>query len=112
MPTRQSDTRYININQCFNIDFTLTGASNYVKPNQSLTCREVVINNITGGDITFKHGNSQSVAPASVASFTVKNGTQFTVMGLTNTDQLSCEGSAGTLEARAHFYSSTPQVRQ
>ena len=112
MPDIPSNTVYVNLNKCYNIVFTLTGASNYVKPDIAVKCSEVVIFNTTGADLKIKSGNSESVDPASLNDFIIPNGEKFVVMGMSNTEQLSCAGSSGTLTARAHWYNGTPQVRQ
>ena len=112
LPSIPSNTSYFNLNKCFNIKFTLTGASNYVKPDINVRCSEVVIFNTSGGDLKIKSGNSESVDPASINEFVIPNGEKFVVMGMSMTDQLSCAGSAGSLFARAHWYNGTPQVRQ
>jgi hypothetical protein len=112
LPSIPSDTSYFNLNKCFNIKFTLTGAANYVKPDINVRCSEVVIFNTSGGDLKIKSGNSESVDPASLNEFVIPNGEKFVVMGMSMTDQLSCAGSAGSLFARAHWYNGTPQVRQ
>jgi len=109
MPDRPSDTVYVNINKCFNIKWTLSAS--YTKPLSSVKCSEVLIHNDSGGSITFKAGQGASIDPSEVTEFSIPDGNSITVMGLTNTDQLSCAGS-GTLFGRSHFYSSTPQVRQ
>ena len=112
MPDLPSNTSYFNLNKCFNIAFTLTGSSNYVKPDLAVRCSEVVIFNTTGADLKIKSGNSESVDPASINEFVIPSGEKFVVMGMSITDQLSCAGSAGTLFARAHWYNGTPQTRQ
>ena len=112
MPDRASDTVYVNLNKCYNISFTLTGSSNFVKPNIAVRCSEVVIFNTTGADLKIKSGNSESVDPSTLTDFIIPDGQKFVVMGMSMTDQLSCAGSAGTLTARAHWYNGTPQVRQ
>ena len=112
LPSIPSNTTYFNLNKCYNIVFTLTGSSNYVKPDLSLRCSEVVIFNTTGADLKIKSGNSESVDPSTLNDFIIPDGQKFVVMGMSMTDQLSCAGSAGTLTARAHWYNGTPQTRQ
>ena len=112
MPDIPSNTVYVNLNKCFNLSFTLSGAYTYVKPDLAVKCTEVVIFNTTGSDLKIKSGNSESVDPASLNEFIIPDGQKFVVMGMSNTDQLSCAGTAGTLTARAHWYNGTPQVRQ
>ena len=109
MPDIPSNTRYINLNQCYSIKWNLSGT--YSQPLSAVKCSEVILYNNTGSDISFKAGNSEMANPALITEFTIKNGQQFTVMGITNYNQLSCIGT-GTLYGRAHYYSSTPQVRQ
>mgnify|MGYP003122240674 FL=1 len=54
MPDIPSDTRYFNVNQCYNIKFNLTGATNYVKSLSAVKCGEIVILNNTGNDVNIK----------------------------------------------------------
>jgi hypothetical protein len=113
MPDVPSDTTYYNLNNCFNIKWSILDASTYIKPLSSVKCSEVVIHNTTGGNVTIKAGNSVSIDPASITEFVITNGTYFTVQGITNSDQLSCAGAlSGSLYGRAQYYSSTPQTRQ
>tara|TARA_R100000152_G_C6776209_1_gene205167 strand:+ start:2120 stop:2476 length:357 start_codon:yes stop_codon:yes gene_type:complete len=112
LPAIPSDTRYVNLNHCYNIAFTLPGGGAYVKPDIKVKCSEVVIFNTTGGTLSIKCGNSESVDPASLNQFDIPDGQKFVIMGMSETDQLSAAGPAGTLYARAHWYNGTPQNRQ
>lgn len=110
MPNRTPDYTYNNINQCFNIKFDLLGATTYVKPTSAVKCSEVVLLNNTGGDITFKAGRGDLGNPADITEFVVSDNQEFTVRGITNTEQLSCAGTnATTLYGRSQWYSLTPQ---
>ncbi len=112
MPDVPSDTTYHNLNLCFNIKWTGAGATTYVKCLSSVKCSEIILHNTTGGNITFKAGNGVSVDPAIITEFLILDGEYFTVQGLTNSDQLSCAASSGSIYGRAQYYSSTPQTRQ
>ncbi len=115
MPDIRPDTIYNNLNQCFNVKWTLTGATTYSKCLSGAKAGEVVILNNTGGDVTVKTGrmpglSAQSVDPTLVTEFLVKDGQEFTFRGITCTDQVSCAGASGTLYGRSQWYSMTPQT--
>lgn len=110
MPDRPSDTVYVNINQCITIKWNISAS--YTKPLSAVKCSEVVLLNNTGSDIYFKAGTGTLGNPSDITEFLIKDGQEFTVLGLTNSEQLSCVGLSGTLYGRAQYYSSTPQVRQ
>jgi len=110
MPDIPSNTVYVNINKCYSIKWEISGS--YTKPLSSVKCSEVILLNNTGADIYFKAGDGALGNPADITEFLIPNGQEFTVQGLTNSEQLSCVGLSGTLYGRAQYYSSTPQVRQ
>lgn len=116
MPDIPSDTRYFNVNQCYNIKFNLTGATNYVKSLSAVKCGEIVILNNTGNDVNIKGpgrdaNGSKSVDPSTLTEFLIKDGQEFTFRGLTSSDQISAAGTnLATLHARTQWYSMTPQT--
>jgi len=110
MPDIPSNTVYVNINKCYTIKWNITGS--YTKPLSVVKCSEVVLLNNTGHDIYFKAGDGTLGNPADITEFLIEDGQEFTVQGLTNSEQLSCTGLSGVLYGRAQYYSSTPQTRQ
>jgi len=105
MPDIPSDTIYNNLNQCFNVKWTLAGASTYVACTSS----------VKGGDVNIKTGrmpglSAQSVDPTLVTEFLLKDKDSFTFRGITDTHQVSAAGASGTLYGRSQWYSMTPQT--
>jgi len=120
MPDIPSDTVYNNLNQCYNVTWTLTGGTlpdtTYVKCGLSVKAGEVQIWNNTGNDVGIKTGrpmglSAQSVDPTATTEFILKDGQQMTFRGITDTDQISAAGTtANTLYGRSQWYSMTPQT--
>ena len=120
MPSIPSDTWYSNLNQCFNVEWRLTGGtlpeSTFVKCLSAVKAGEIVILNNTGNDVYVKTGrmpglSAQSVDPQEVTGMLVKDGQEFTFRGITDTDQVSAAGTnSTTLFGRAQWYSMTPQT--
>ena len=120
MPDIPSDTWYSNLNQCYNVTWTLTGGTlpgtTYVKCGLPVKAGEVLIWNNTGADVGIKTGrpmglSAQSVDPPSTTEFILKDGDQMTFRGITDTDQVSAAGTnATTLYGRSQWYSMTPQT--
>ena len=120
MPDMTPDTVYNNLNQCYNVTWTLTGGtlpgSTYIKCDLSVKAGEVQIWNNTGADVGIKTGrpmglSAQSVDPASTTEFILKDGQDMTFRGITDTDQISAAGTtATTLYGRSQWYSMTPQT--
>ena len=120
MPDIPSDTWYSNLNQCYNVTWTLTGGTlpgtTYEVCNLRVKAGEVLIWNNTGADVGIKTGrpmglSAQSVDPPSTTEFILKDGDQMTFRGITDTDQVSAAGANGqTLYGRSQWYSMTPQT--
>jgi len=120
MPSIPSDTWYSNLNQCFNVEWRLTGGtlpeSTFVKCLSAVKAGEIVILNNTGNDVYVKTGrmpglSAQSVDPQEVTGMLVKDGQEFTFRGITDTDQVSAAvTNSTTLFGRAQWYSMTPQT--
>jgi hypothetical protein len=120
MPDVRPDTTYNNLNQCFTVEWRLTGGtlpeSTFVKCLSAVKAGEIQILNNTGNDVYIKGGrmpglSAQSVDPKEVTGMLVKDGQEFTFRGITDTDQISAAGSNATvLFGRAQWYSMTPQT--
>ena len=120
MPDLRPDTIYNNLNQCYNVTWTLTGGTlpgtTYVKCNLAVKAGECYILNNTGAEVGIKTGrpmglSAQSVDPASTTEFILKDVDSLTFRGITDTDQISAAGSnATTLYGRSQWYSMTPQT--
>lgn len=120
MPDIPSDTWYSNLNQCYNVTWTLTGgtlpSTTYEKCNLAVKAGEVLIWNNTGADVGIKTGrpmglSAQSVDPTTTTEFILKDGDQMTFRGITDTDQVSAAGvEDATLYGRSQWYSMTPQT--
>lgn len=120
MPDVRPDTTYNNLNQCYTVEWRLTGGtlpeSTFVKCLSSVKAGEIQILNNTGNDVYVKSGrmpglSAQSVDPQEVTGMLVKDGQEFTFRGITDTDQISAAGTNSTvLFGRAQWYSMTPQT--
>tara|TARA_R100000005_G_C4999661_1_gene206428 strand:+ start:1633 stop:2025 length:393 start_codon:yes stop_codon:yes gene_type:complete len=123
MPSIPSDTRYNNINVCYNVKWNLTGATTFGACVSSVKCSEIQILNSSGAAVSIKTaiykanignppvpGNGPiSVDPKEVTEIVIPDGAEFTIRGITNSHQVSAAAASGTLYGRTQFYSFTPQ---
>jgi len=99
--TDNNGTTYVNINQCrtFNIE-----ASAVLKALEIQPCAEVVILNTSGNPLSAFDAGFISTKYAMI----IPDGTEFTLRGITNSNQVSAMGD-GNFSYRTQFFSSNPQ---
>lgn len=90
---------YVNLNQCRSFKVTLAGLTKL--PDQ--LCSEAVIVNRTGADILIYDNDYGAVENG----FVLGNLESTTFRGVTNSDQISANGT-GDIYIRTQFYSNSP----